>query len=85
MEISFFVDLSIFSEYDDDNEVLLGDDEICLIDDLFIFNNFNIVDRIGKGGFGIVYEVESKNDRRKFVLKFVKFNLKIDLKVYREV
>lgn len=85
METSPPVDSSTSSEYDDDNEVSSGDDEICLTDDPFIFNNFNIVDRIGKGGFGIVYEVESKNDRRKFALKFVKFNLKTDLKVYREV
>lgn len=86
METSPPVDSSTSSEYDDDNEVSSGDDEICLDDDPFIFNNFNIVDRIGKGGFGIVYEVECKNDRRKYALKFVKFNTETaDSMVYREV
>lgn len=84
MDTSPPVDSSTSSKFDDDDEVSQGDDEICL-DDPYIVDNFNITEKIGKGGFGIVYEVESKNDRRKYALKFIKFNKETADLVYREV
>lgn len=53
MDTSPPVDSSTSSKFDDDDEVSQGDDEICL-DDPYIVDNFNITEKIGKGGFGIV-------------------------------
>lgn len=76
------VDLSTSSEYDDDEVSPGDDDEICFADDPYIVQNFTDLNKIGKGGFGFVYEAVSKHDGKKYAFKFVK--LETDL-VYREV
>ena len=47
---------------------------------------FNIIDKIGEGGFGKVYLVEEKFSKEKFAMKNLKLSKNVDLKyIYKEV